>query len=331
MLLPALITFKHRGRRERSLSSCTYIEIVFSNQYKSGRHCDKSRSLTGLFLSLSSTKTSLLRCLGGFRQTNIFIKGDGFRFFFPSPRRVDSFKKAFFLLLFLSFSATARRSRESCVRQMARSLRLGFCASAKTVWTLLVPFLCSSSSHPLVFYCMWAVREWRRMWAAVEQMRMQCFCGCRESWSLSNSHHAKVSKLRDQPHDIVSLRVFVFVFRCCLNEKFDVVTRGRGENEKSNDNSFAIITTAHWESLHSKFIVNSLFSGQAGKQASEQQQPERRDGGDLSRTFLPHYRHDQFVKAVALCTLFALHFVRCIGSCLGACLEANVYFMLFEV
>lgn len=31
--------------------------------------------------------------------------------------------------------------------------------------------------------------------------------------------------------------------------------------EKSNDNSFAIITTtAHWESLHSKFIVNSFSS-----------------------------------------------------------------------
>lgn len=35
----------------------------------------------------------------------------------------------------------------------------------------------------------------------------------------------------------------------------------RGEKEKSNDNSFAIITTtAHWESLHSKFIVNSFSS-----------------------------------------------------------------------
>jgi hypothetical protein len=54
---------------------------------------------------------------------------------------------------------------------------------------------------------------------------------------------------------------FVFVlspmlfFREVLNEKFDVVTSGRGEKEKSNDNSFAIITTAHREN---HYIVSLL-------------------------------------------------------------------------
>lgn len=48
---------------------------------------------------------------------------------------------------------------------------------------------------------------------------------------------------------------------------------GRGEKEKSNDNSLAIITTALWESLHSKFMVHS-FQQQPGQPASA------RDGAD---------------------------------------------------
>jgi hypothetical protein len=64
---------------------------------------------------------------------------------------------------------------------------------------------------------------------------------------------------------------FLFFFREVLNEKFDVVTSGRGEKEKSNDNSFAIITTAHRrESLHSKFIVNPF--------QQQRQQQHSRDG-----------------------------------------------------
>jgi hypothetical protein len=60
----------------------------------------------------------------------------------------------------------------------------------------------------------------------------------------------------------IHLFLFLFIFRFSLpffrkdlNEKFDVVTLGRGEKEKSNDNSFAIITTAHREN---HYIVSLL-------------------------------------------------------------------------
>lgn len=54
---------------------------------------------------------------------------------------------------------------------------------------------------------------------------------------------------------------FLFFFDWRLKWKIWCCYFGRGEKEKSNDNSFAIIiTTAHWKSLHSKFIVNSFSS-----------------------------------------------------------------------
>jgi hypothetical protein len=57
-------------------------------------------------------------------------------------------------------------------------------------------------------------------------------------------------------HPLVFISFFFsFLFREDLNEKFDVVTLGRGEKEKSNDNSFAIITTAHREN---HYIVSLL-------------------------------------------------------------------------
>lgn len=62
---------------------------------------------------------------------------------------------------------------------------------------------------------------------------------------------------------------FSSFYRGDLNEKFDVVTLGRGEKEKSNDNSFAIITTAHRENHYIVSLLWTLFSSNGSSSTTE--------------------------------------------------------------